>query len=116
MKHHCPHCGVSLKLRLVTSVPLPGQRSVLPLLAVPVCPSCRGKLANNSHWSEAVAVAIVALPALVFSNIRHLLSPSSALWLGSAVLVAWVALFAYFHFRYWRTWERYKPYVAPHVR
>jgi hypothetical protein len=116
MKHNCPHCGAVLKFRLVTSVPLPGQRSVLPMQAVPVCPSCKGKLAQNSHWSEAVAGAVVVLPFLVFLNIGRELSAPLVVWLGSAVVVAWAMVFAYFHFAYWRNWQRYKAYVPPHER
>jgi predicted RNA-binding Zn-ribbon protein involved in translation (DUF1610 family) len=114
MKHDCPHCGVSLKFRLVRSVPLPGQRAFLPEQAVPVCPACGGKLAQNRHWSEGVFAGVIGLMVLVFTNMRSALEPETALWSGSAAIVAAGALLGFFHFRYWRTLQRYKAYVPLH--
>ena len=113
MRHNCPYCKQSIKWRLVRSKPLPGERKVFPKQAVAVCPVCGGELAANTHWSEHMAGAIVAIPLLVFTNIRSGITITLAAWLGAGVLAFWAAAFAFFHFRYWRNWQRYKKYVPP---
>jgi predicted RNA-binding Zn-ribbon protein involved in translation (DUF1610 family) len=113
MQHNCPHCGESLKWKLVRSKPLPGERRFLPIQAVPVCPNCGGELATNFHWSEQVVSAVIAIPLVGFLSARAAITPALAIALGAGVLALWVAIFAFFQFRYWRHWQRYKAYVPP---
>jgi len=53
MKYDCPHCGVSLKGRWITRLPVPGERKVLPRYACKACPSCGGWLAVvHQPWDK----------------------------------------------------------------
>lgn len=108
MIHSCPHCGVSLKWKLVKSKPLPGERKILPNQAIPVCSSCGGGMVSNTHWSEAVAAIILFLSVWAFLALRSTFSRVGAIWLGVAILAIWVATYVFFYFRYWRHWQRYK--------
>ena len=111
MKHDCPYCGASLKWRLVTSKPLPGERKILPSRAVTVCPSCGGQLAPNTHWSEFGFFGIVLLPFLFLRELNEQLgSQALVVVLGASLLFVGVAAL-FLHRRYWRHMQRYKPYV-----
>jgi predicted RNA-binding Zn-ribbon protein involved in translation (DUF1610 family) len=113
MQHDCPHCGESLKWKLVRSKPLPGERRFLPNHAIPVCPNCGGELAPNAHWSEQVVGAVIGIPLLGFLSARATITPTLAVVVGFGVFALWGSIFAFFHFRYWRHWQRYKAYVPP---
>ena len=114
MLHDCPYCGKPIKLKLLRSRPLPGERKFLPNRAVPVCPHCGGALATNTHWSEIVALLLFGIPLLGLISWHRSTQGSALLWLIGIALVLLPATLAYFHFRYWRAWQRYKPYEAPH--
>lgn len=104
----CPHCGRSMKRRLIRSVPAPGERRFLPMRAIPACPHCRGLLAGNLHWSEwASAVLVVVL--LAGSEFGRVATPQGRwLWLGGLVLSG-LAL-GYFDCRYWSKLQRFRRY------
>lgn len=110
MQHDCPHCGASLKLRLLRAKALPGERRLLPSRATPVCPACGGRLAPNTHWSETAASVMVGVPLLCFMSARPDLSLHAAAGWLAAIVALWVIAFAVFHWRYWRHWPRYKRY------
>lgn len=96
MKHNCPYCGASLKLRLVLAKPLPGERKIFPHRAIQVCPTCSGQLASNIHWSELVAGVAIALSLLLFLRLRDGMPVQSAITWSAGVLFCWLGLFAFF--------------------
>lgn len=110
MKHDCPHCGESIKWKLIGGKPLPGERKFLPNRAVTICPVCSGELTTNVHWSEQAAGFVVAIPFFAFFSVRADISRIAVLWGAVATLLLWLAMFGFFHFRYWRYWQRYKAY------
>ncbi len=115
MKHNCPYCGAKLGWRLVLSKPLPGERKILPRQAVPVCPSCGGELASNTHWSEILFLGIIGLPVLLGSAVRTNLGKSAFLYAGIFTLAVWIGVTIFFYLRYWRHWQRYKPYAPAEI-
>lgn len=108
MKHDCPYCGVSLRMKLVRSKPLAGERKLLPAQAVPVCPKCGGEVVINIHWSEAVAGVLMMAPLLAIPATKGLPFTPEVPALGAAVIVGWLVMLVFFHVRYWRHWQRYK--------
>lgn len=111
MLHDCPHCGVSLKWKLVKSKPLPGERKILPNQAMPVCSSCGGGLAWNTHWSEAATAIILFLSVWALTAFRSNFWLAVGGWLGVVIVAICATTFVFFHFRYWRRWQRYKAYA-----
>lgn len=52
MDFSCPNCGCSLKREPPKSVPLPGQRTLLPLKSGFACAACNRRVAMNFHPVE----------------------------------------------------------------
>ena len=100
----CPHCGRSMKRRLIRSVPAPGERRFLPMRAIPACPHCRGLLASNLHWSEVAGAA----PALLLWVVFELGMSPLWRWLGGLLLTA--LMLGYFEYRYWSKLQRFRRY------
>lgn len=108
MKHDCPYCGVSLRLRLVRAKPIAGERKIFPRQAVPVCPACDGALMTNVHWSEGVAAVVMFATLLAVPVARGLVHTEKALVLGAGIIVGWALMLVFFHWCFWRHWPRYK--------
>lgn len=113
MKHDCPHCGVPLRMKLVLSKPLPGERQLLPNQAVPVCPHCGGSITSNHHWSEFVVGLVMSASLLAVPVARGGLGPRAPV-LGAVVIGGWCVMLLFFHLRYWRHWPRYKKAALSH--
>lgn len=111
MRHDCPHCGQSLKRRLVRSTPAPGQRKLLPLWAIACCPLCKGLLARNDHWTDKWLV-LLALPFYTVFLARTQIE-SRSLWLALActALLA-MGAGAILYWRHLRTWPIYRKHEA----
>lgn len=112
MRHDCPHCGQSLKRKLVRSTPAPGQRRFLPLRAIACCPLCKGLLARNEHWTDKCLV-LLALPFFMVVQARPLFD-SRGLWLlvASSVALLMLGAGAIVYWRHMRTWPLYRKYEA----
>jgi hypothetical protein len=113
MKQDCPHCGRSIGWRLVKSAPLPDQRRLFPMQALPACPLCGGLLAACTHWSEHAFGTVVGVAIAVPFLFGQLVGKLAVLWWCGISLVVMAALVACFHVRYWRHLQRYKAYEPP---
>ncbi len=108
MLYDCPHCGESLKRKLIRTVAAPGERKFLPSKTIAQCPLCGEKLENNPHPAEnKLALLVVPLVGLMLLK-DHLESPKTVM----LVLGASWALFAmgslFIERKYLRDWQRYK--------
>ena len=104
----CPYCGLSMKRKLIRSVPAPGERKFLPMNAIAVCPHCKQQLATNVHWAELATGAVGLSMLLVIGTVK--LVP---LWLTLVLMVAAAVAMAVLDWRYLRQWQRFKRYDAP---
>jgi hypothetical protein len=111
MRHDCPHCGESLKRRLVRSTPAPGQRKILPLRAIALCPLCKGLIDRNPHWTDKW-FALLPVPLYLALQARSFLQ-SNNLWLPALSLaVACLAAAIVLYWRHLRSWPFYRKYEA----
>lgn len=76
MRHDCPYCGVSLKGKLIKSVPAPNERRFPPSRAIPICRACKGMLQYNTHPSELFSLVLL-LPFIVCLLFKKRCSPLS---------------------------------------
>ena len=111
MRHDCPHCGESLKHKLVRSTRPAGERRLLPLRGIACCPQCKGLLARNDHWTDKWLV-LFPLPFYTVFLARTQLE-SRTLWLALActALLA-MGAGAVLYWRHVRTWPLYRKYEA----
>ncbi|MBF5005492.1 hypothetical protein [Diaphorobacter caeni] len=108
MLHDCPHCGISLKRRLIRSAPAPGERRFLPGKAVSLCPDCGGTLQHNPHPAERWQTWLVLALAGAFLLKDGMSSPQ---WAMVALIGCWVAfalVSIYVEQFHLRDWQRYR--------
>ena len=107
MKLDCPHCGKSLKGRLLRTKPAPGERRFLPLRSIPYCSHCCGTLFLNIHPKEKMQVVWLALPVIPFELFLKEPQKKLPLLLIACSIAAMLAGLAYINFKYLRNWQRY---------
>jgi hypothetical protein len=108
VKHDCPHCGKSIKWKLIRGKPLLGERKFLPNRAVTICPLCSGELSINVHWSEQVIGFLVGTLLLLITGFRGEVSFAVALWVFAATWLIGLGMLVFFQVRYWQNWQCYK--------
>lgn len=111
MRHDCPHCGQSLKRKLVRTTPAPGERRLLPLRGIACCPLCKGLLASNEHWTDKW-FALLALPFFMVFQARTLVDSKSLWLLMASVALLTLAAGGVLYWRHLRSWPIYRKYEA----
>lgn len=110
MKMDCPHCGKSLKGKLLRAKAAHDERRFVPNRAIQFCSSCRGELAINRHQMEKVQAMF-----LVTFAIPVLLQPAYSnpilMVFCAFLLVCGLSGMTYIHFKHLRKWQRFSRYV-----
>ena len=104
----CPYCGLSMKRKLIRSVPAPGERKFLPMKAIAVCPHCKQPLATNVHWAELATVTVGRAILLLVLSVKLL-----PLWLTLMLMAAAAVAMAVLDWRYLSQWQRFKRHDTP---
>jgi hypothetical protein len=95
----------------VRSTPAPGQRKILPLRAIALCPLCKGLIDRNPHWTDKW-FALLPVPLYLALQARSFLQ-SNNLWLPALSLaVACLAAAIVLYWRHLRSWPFYRKYEA----
>jgi hypothetical protein len=110
VKSDCPHCGKPIARRLVLSRPAPGERKILPMHAIQVCPLCQGGLATNTHPLEKRLAPLISVPlTIALALLVSYPGPLTGGLIVASVIICLVAV-AYLDSKT-KTWQRYKPYA-----
>lgn len=110
MKSDCPHCGKPIARRLVLSRPAQGERKILPMHAIAVCPLCRGDLATNIHPLEKRLAFLISTPLIIAMALLISFPGSLTGGLMGAALIICLLASAYLHAKT-KNWQRYKRYA-----